>query len=101
MSGALASYADIYRDGPYAAFPQEHRAGGTLGVAMMEVRQGAVEATDPAAGQITFVASLDGTGPGRGRLRRRLAPARAAPGAGSIPSPPSPSAAFAPRRFTS
>ena len=66
MSGAsegaegAASLAEFYRASPYARFPQQHRAGGTLGVQMMEVRQGAWEATDPALSELTFVACLGG-----------------------------------------
>lgn len=49
-----ASFVEFYRDGPYARFPQEHRAGGSLEVRMLDVRQGAVEATDPAMPQWCF-----------------------------------------------
>lgn len=55
---APATLAEHYRTSDYALFPQEHRTGGTLGVTMMEVEQGAIETTDPAIPQTSFVGFL-------------------------------------------
>ncbi len=55
-AAGFESFADFYRASDYAPFPQEHRSGGTMGVAMMDVRQDAVETVDPAIDQWAFVA---------------------------------------------
>ena len=69
-----ASLAEFYQASAYARFPQEHRAGGTLGAGMVFARQEAIEITDPAVPQIAFVGARRVRGwPGRVRLRRRLA----------------------------
>ena len=52
------TYKDHYRAGPYRDFAQEHRGGGTFGVEMLEVSQGAGEFEDPAHSQVTFVNTL-------------------------------------------
>ena len=52
------SHAEHYRQGPYRDFAQEHRTGGTFGVELFEVDQGAIEAVDPAIAQVMFVTSL-------------------------------------------
>lgn len=52
------SFIDHYLDGPYAEFQQEHRHGGTFGITMMEVRQAAIETTDPAVPEFMFVAPV-------------------------------------------
>ena len=49
------SYSDFYRTGPYAQFPQEHRTGSSLGIEMIDVRQQAIETTDPALPQFSFI----------------------------------------------
>ena len=56
--------AEFYRASAYARFPQEYRTGGTLGVRIMFVRQGAIEITDSAVAEITFQAARAGTGRG-------------------------------------
>lgn len=50
------SLAEFYADpaSPYAAFPQEHRSGGSIPVTMMRVEQEAFEATDPAVSELTL-----------------------------------------------
>ncbi|KIT18228.1 AraC family transcriptional regulator [Jannaschia aquimarina] len=52
---APASFLDHYRDGPYREFAQEYRGGGTFGVEIMQVDQGAIECVDPALPQVCFV----------------------------------------------
>ncbi len=53
------TFLDHYRHGPYRDFAQEHRAGGTFGVEMLEVDQPAIEVTDPALPQFAFVTCRD------------------------------------------
>ncbi|WP_299959279.1 AraC family transcriptional regulator [uncultured Roseobacter sp.] len=54
MSGATqttSSLADYYADSasPYAAFPQEHRSGGSMPATLVRTEQGTYSADDPAA----------------------------------------------------
>ena len=59
-----ASLAEFYQSSAYARFPQEHRAGGTLGAGMVFARQEAIEITDPAVPQIAFVGARRAGGSG-------------------------------------
>ena len=56
MSG-YASFADFYLGSEYAAFDQEHRRGGTFGLTMIEVDQGAIETVDPAVDETIIVST--------------------------------------------
>ena len=58
-----ASIADFYRSSAYARFEQRHRGGGTFGIEMMDVHQGAIEIVDPAVPQVIF-SRARGTGSG-------------------------------------
>ncbi len=52
-----SSLAEFYRDptSPYAAFPQQHRSGGSMPVTLMRVEQTAFEATDPAVPELALI----------------------------------------------
>lgn len=52
------SHAEHYASGAYAVFDQEHRAGGTFGISMFEVQQGAIETVDPSIPEILFGTAL-------------------------------------------
>ncbi len=54
-----SSFAEYYQRGPYRDFAQEHRAGGTFDIQMIEVDQPAIEVTDPALPQFSFVTCRD------------------------------------------
>ncbi len=56
---SMTSIVDHYRDGPYRDFAQEHREGGTFGISIFEVRQGAIETTDPAVSETCFTTSMN------------------------------------------
>jgi AraC family transcriptional regulator len=53
---AASSLAEFYADpaSPYAAFPQEHRSGGSMPVTMMRAEQEAFEGTDPAVPEVVL-----------------------------------------------
>ncbi|MBM2578133.1 helix-turn-helix transcriptional regulator [Jannaschia sp. Os4] len=55
-----SSLADFYRDpaSPYAGFPQEHRSGGSMPVRLLRVKQGEVEASDPAVPDLNIIVGL-------------------------------------------
>ena len=50
------SIIDFYRESEYARFDQKHRRGGTFGIEMIEVAQGEIDTTEPAAAQVQFAA---------------------------------------------
>ena len=58
---APGTMAEHYLTSPYSRFPQRHRAGGTLGVRMIEVEQDAVETIDPPVPEIAFVGFASGS----------------------------------------
>ena len=60
----FASFAELYARGDYAGFPQEHRAGGSFGLNLLDVRQDAIETTDPAVPDVVFASVLKAEGPG-------------------------------------
>lgn len=52
---APGSFAEHYRTSEhYAHFPQEHRSGGTFGLTLVDVQQGAGEFVDPPMQEIVF-----------------------------------------------
>lgn len=59
MTPNVQDFVTHYRDGPYRDFAQEHRQGGTFGVAMIDVRQAAGEYVDPPFAQFAFVLNVD------------------------------------------
>ena len=54
----IQSFTEFYQTSEYAAFDQDVREGGTFGLKMLDVKQGAVEMTDPAMSDVAFVTSL-------------------------------------------
>lgn len=64
---AASSLAEFYTDpgSPYAAFPQEHRSGGSMPLNLMRVTQDAHEITDPAVKEAVLVLCIDSDMPFR------------------------------------
>ncbi|RMB02009.1 helix-turn-helix domain-containing protein [Eilatimonas milleporae] len=62
-----SSLAEFYTDpaSPYAAFPQEHRSGGSLPVTFIQSHQEAFDAIDPAVPQIALVVAVEANVPFR------------------------------------
>ena len=60
---ASASFAEHYLTSDYAAFEQEHRQGGTFGLTMMNVVQGAGEYVDPPLPEFIFISSTRPSAP--------------------------------------
>lgn len=48
------SFAEFYRTSAYAAFPQEHRAGGSFGISIFEARQDPIDFIDAAVPELVF-----------------------------------------------
>lgn len=61
MTRPRLTYAEHYRNSPYAAFPQEHRTGGRRDVALIEAVQQAIDLPDPPVDELVlvFVAEAD------------------------------------------
>jgi AraC-like DNA-binding protein len=53
------SYAKFYRESAYAAFPQEHRAGGSFGQQMMRCAQQPIDLIDAAVQDLVFLRGDD------------------------------------------
>lgn len=49
------NYAEFYRDSAYADFEQEHRAGGSFGLHMIDVYQDPIDFIDPSVPEFVFV----------------------------------------------
>ena len=62
--GASAHFAEHYQTAQYAAFDQEHRRGGTFGLVISDVAQGAGEFIDPALPEVAIVAGRNDAGRG-------------------------------------
>ncbi len=61
MTGQTASsLAEFYNDptSPYAAFPQQHRSGGSLSMSLMRIEQDLHTFTDPGVPELVLVLSL-------------------------------------------
>lgn len=54
-SSEFTSFAEFYKNSGYADFQQEHRSGGSFGVEMLEVDQGAHEFIDPPFSVLSIV----------------------------------------------
>ena len=55
----MESFADHYQSLGYAAFEGDHRRGGTFGLSLSDVKQGAIEAVDPALPKVLLVTLLN------------------------------------------
>ena len=53
------SYADHYRNSPYASFPQDHHIGGSAGVSVFRVRQESHDFTDPPGSEMVIAAAIE------------------------------------------
>ncbi len=51
---AFSTYAEFYLESAYSAFPQDHRAGGSFGVSIVNVDQGPIDFIDSAVPEIVF-----------------------------------------------
>ncbi|MGK7755192.1 helix-turn-helix domain-containing protein [Roseovarius sp. C03] len=57
----FSSHADFYQNSAYAAFPQEHRAGGSLGITVFRVEQEPIDFIDAPNDDLVFCrADTDG-----------------------------------------
>ena len=53
------SYADHYRNSPYAGFPQAHHVGGSAGVSVFRVQQASHDFTDPPGSEMVIAAAIE------------------------------------------
>lgn len=58
----MDTFGEFYQTSDYAEFDQTLRSGGSFGLSLLDVRQDALEAVDPAIPEVPFVAGVAGGG---------------------------------------